>query len=207
MNKLRLEALSDGVFAIVFTLLAIEIKIPEHLEVINNANLLHSLNELSILIFAYFVTFVVIGMYWLNHSFLFGVFVKNINRQMVNLNLLFLSFIALLPFSSHLLGAYLNLSYSTLIYGIHILIISLISNFIFYYAIKSEEIDTSHVSKRLLNQSRIRQALVFVFTFLGILIGFLSTRVAVIFFMFPIIFNIIPGTLDFVERTFKISLD
>lgn len=207
MNKNRLEALSDGVFAIVFTLLVIEIKVPEHITDLTSSGLWHALVDLSPLFVGYTVSFVVLAMYWISHSFAFSMFVKNINRQLSLINLLFLAFIALLPFSAHLIGRYGDVTLAACLYGVHLLIISLISNLMFFYATRSHEIDTAHNSPRIIAQARIRQLITPMFTVLGIILALtLSTKIAFICFMFPIIFNITPGSLDFIERKLGLKL-
>src|SRR5215212_9215927 len=61
MNKNRVEALSDGVFAIVITLLILDIKVPE----VDGSQLSASLIAVLPRIFAYVISFGVIGVYWL----------------------------------------------------------------------------------------------------------------------------------------------
>jgi uncharacterized membrane protein len=201
MNTNRLQSLSDGVFAIVFTLLVLELKVPENLSKTNSYELLHSLYELTPTLIGYFVTFTVMAMFWMSHSFLYGTFTRSINRQLSALNLLFLCFISLLPFSAHLIGHYGELKLAALIYGLHLLTISLISNKIFNYALKSNEIDTDHNSPKMISHARTRQRITILFTIAGLLCAlFFSTSLAFVLFMFPIIFNIIPGGLDFIEK-------
>jgi uncharacterized membrane protein len=208
MFKSRLEALSDGIFAIVFTLLVIEIKVPEHLIERTNTELFHAFTELTPLFFGYLVSFVVLTMYWMAHGFLFNILTTAVNRQMMYINLIFLGLIALVPFSAHLIGSYGDLNLAVIIYGLHILSISFMSNFMLQYIISSKEIDTSHNSARLIKQARIRQLLTFSFTIAGILAAiFVNNSLAFLLYMFPIIFNIIPGSLNFTEKLFKFNLD
>jgi uncharacterized membrane protein len=208
MFKSRLEALSDGIFAIVFTLLVIEIKVPEHLANRSGLELSHALAELTPLFFGFGVSFVVLAMYWMSHSFLYGMLTKNTNREMMYLNLVFLSLISLVPFSAHLIGRYLDVDLAVIIYGLHILLISIISNIIFFYALHSKEIDTSHNSTRLIKQARIRQLLTFGFVLIGVIAArFSFTSMAFGLYMFPILFNVIPGSLNFVEKTFGLKIE
>jgi uncharacterized membrane protein len=64
----RIEAFSDGVFAIAITLLVLEIKIP-HLQ--GGSNLFSSLLGLWPAYFGYVLSFVMIGIYWANHHYIF----------------------------------------------------------------------------------------------------------------------------------------
>jgi uncharacterized membrane protein len=206
MNKTRLEALSDGVFAIVMTLLIIEIHVPE-LEIVSGGALLSAMQKLAPLFVSYFVSFAVLATFWVGHNFFYGAFTKNINRQLVQLNMLYLALIALIPFSSHLLGTYTELPTAVRLYGLNVFAIGFVSALVLFYALRSEEIDTSHVTKRLLKQAKIRSVITPILTLLGIGVSYISIPGAIFLYAFPIIFNIIPGTLDFTERLFGFSLD
>lgn len=99
----RIEAFSDGVFAIAITLLVLEIKVP-HLQA--GSDLLSSLLRLWPDYFSYILSFVMIGIYWANHHYIFKLFQKT-NHALNLLNLLFLLFIAFLPLPTEVLGDYL----------------------------------------------------------------------------------------------------
>ena len=200
MNKNRLEALSDGVFAVAMTLLVFEITVPSLRVTPSNAELLFSLEQLAPLFISYFVSFAVLVMFWLSHNFFYGSFTRTINRTLVLLNMLYLSFIALIPFSARLIGEYDSLQVAVLVYGLNIFLIGIVAAIVLHYAIHSHEIDTSHVSPRHLNRARIRSLLTPFCTFVGILFSGVSIHVALFFFAFPVFFNITPGTLDFAER-------
>jgi uncharacterized membrane protein len=199
LQKARLEGLSDATFAIVFTLLVIEIHVPE-LEHPSTQELLHRFFELWPLFVGYFVSFTVLAMFWMSHNFLYSVFTKNINRQLAYLNLLFLCLIALVPFFAHFIGRYYQEPLAAFLYGGHVLLIGVLQVLILNYAFRSEEIDTSHVSSRLLKQAYIRSGLTVGCTLLGMLVSLVSIPAALLCYAFPILFNIIPGTLDALER-------
>jgi uncharacterized membrane protein len=63
MTKNRLEAFSDGVFAIVITLLVLEVKVP----IVERAQLSHSLVVLVPKILSFILSFVIVGSYWVAH--------------------------------------------------------------------------------------------------------------------------------------------
>ena len=105
MKFARIDGLSDGIFAIVMTLLIIEIRVPEFHEHISNQQLWESLKELSALFLSYTLSFALLFTYWRAHYFVLAI-AKNLNVRLTNYNALFLFFIGLLPFSTHLLGRY-----------------------------------------------------------------------------------------------------
>ena len=96
MNKNRLEAFSDGVLAIIITIMVLEIKIPHGSE-------WNSLKELIPVFISYAISFAFIGIYWGNHHHLLHA-AKSISSAMIlaNLNLLF--WLSLIPFATGWMG-------------------------------------------------------------------------------------------------------
>lgn len=102
----RLILFSDAVFAIAITLLVIEIKIPEiHGVEVSDKALLHELSHLIPKFIGFLVSFLFIGLYWTIHHRMFG-FVTSYDKKLLRLNLFFLFFIALLPFSTGFYSEY-----------------------------------------------------------------------------------------------------
>src|SRR6185369_1279090 len=98
MIKSRLEGLSDGVFAVVFTILVLDIRLPDGITQMTSGEIYHALSDLMPVFVGYFVSFVVLTVFWVGHTYFFGVMVKVINRQLIILNMLYLAFVSLLPF-------------------------------------------------------------------------------------------------------------
>jgi uncharacterized membrane protein len=98
MNKSRVEAFSDGVFAIAITLLVLTIAQPANYHDLGR-ELAHRWPSLA----AYVVSFAVIGIMWLNHHSLFSSF-ERIDRGLFYLNLLLLLTITFLPYPTGVLG-------------------------------------------------------------------------------------------------------
>ena len=90
MTKTRLEAFSDGVFAIIVTIMVLELKVPDETE-------LHALTEMLPKFLSYLSSFVFIGIYWGNHHHLLHT-VHHVNSKIIwaNMNLLF--WLSLIPF-------------------------------------------------------------------------------------------------------------
>ncbi|HQV05267.1 MAG: TMEM175 family protein [Chitinophagaceae bacterium] len=101
----RLILFSDAVFAIAITLLVIEIKIPEVHENVSDRTLLIELKHLLPKFAGFIISFMLIGLYWSIHHRMFG-FVTNFDNTLLRLNLFFLFFIALMPFSTGFYGEY-----------------------------------------------------------------------------------------------------
>lgn len=206
MNKSRLENLTDAVFAIVMTLIVIEIHVPEIINRASAAALLNGIDELLPLFGAYFVSFVVLAMYWQSHHFLFQYHAKNINRVVVLLNMLYLSFISLIPFSSNLLGNYNGNQTAVVFYGLNLLLVSLVHLTMYYYVWKSRHIENGEVSTRIKRQGEIRAYSTIGFVLIGMSIAFFAPNISLIFYTLPIIFNIVPGLLNLMEKTFNFEI-
>jgi len=101
----RMILFSDAVFAIAITLLVIEIKIPEIHENISDKTLLYSLRHLIPKFTGFLISFMLIGVYWTIHHRMFG-FVTSYTRKLLMLNLFFLFFVALMPFSTGFYSEY-----------------------------------------------------------------------------------------------------
>ncbi len=206
MNKSRLENLSDGLFAIVLTLVVFDVKIPDTEAIKTSASLAHALFELLPTLEEFFLSFVILTMFWIGHNFLYSVFAKTINRTLIILNLFYLALISLIPFSARVLDLYRDIPLAVVVYGVNIFFIGVLNVIIFNYALSSDEVDTAEVSTRLIKQARIRQSITPFFTLIGIAIAFYSIHVAYLFYALPIIFNIVPGSLNFLEKLFGFEL-
>ena len=98
MNKARVETFSDGVFAIAITLLVLTIAEPS-----NYRDLSHQLWDRWPSLAAYVVSFIVIGIMWLNHHSIFG-YLDHIDRPFVYLNQLLLLTVVFIPYPTGVLG-------------------------------------------------------------------------------------------------------
>lgn len=102
-SKGRLEAFSDGVFAIAITLLVIEIAVPERA----GGGLLSALFHERPVFLAYFIAFMSIGIVWIEHSALTEA-LERVNAGFLRLNLLLLLLVAFLPFPARVMETYLS---------------------------------------------------------------------------------------------------
>lgn len=128
----RLKALSDGVFAIILTILVLELKVPPHLQ---HESLVGAIRELRPTLVAWVVSFLITGMYWVAHRDVFAR-VRTVNRDLVWLNLLFLLPCALIPFAASVLGEYPNDSRAIQFYGVVLILCSLLRLFLYGYVVR-----------------------------------------------------------------------
>jgi uncharacterized membrane protein len=118
----RIVAFSDGVFSIAITLLVLAIDIPKKLD---HSQVAHALWEEREQLFAYAISFAVIARFWLVHHSFFSE-VKAFDRRLIGLNMLYLGFLVLIPFSSKVLGEYGGVFAVVVVYGVNLAAVVLI---------------------------------------------------------------------------------
>jgi uncharacterized membrane protein len=126
----RVLALSDGVFAILITLLVLEIHVPE---LTQGHSLRGALAELRPSLVAFVISFILAGMYWVGHRDLFTL-IRRTDRGLVWLNILYLLPLCLLPFAAGLLGRYDQEPVALRIYGLLLVAIAIMRVVIWLYA-------------------------------------------------------------------------
>lgn len=112
MEKSRLEAFSDGVFAIVITLLILDIRFPD----VAYSQFKTTLVSLLPRILAYVMSFIIIGLYWVVHHTSMHA-IRKTDRVFLWLNILLLLFVSFIPFPTSLLGRYPFQAWPIIIYG------------------------------------------------------------------------------------------
>lgn len=145
----RLEALTDGVFAIVMTLLVLEIGVPEITSSELHAELPQRLLELWPKLLSYLISFIILGMFWYLHHFSFH-YIKRSNGGLIWLNILFLMFIALIPFSMSLFGEYEDEQLPIVLYAGNILLVHIMRFILWQYATGKHRLVDKDISPRLL---------------------------------------------------------
>ncbi|HEY1573489.1 MAG TPA: TMEM175 family protein [Pseudonocardiaceae bacterium] len=102
----RLEAFSDGVFAIAITLLVLDLKVPEP-DALHGESLAHALAHQWPAYFAYLVSFLVIGIIWINHHTMCAL-ARRVDRRTLFANLFLLLTVSVIPYPTRILAAYLT---------------------------------------------------------------------------------------------------
>ena len=110
MGKSRLEAFSDGVIAIIITIMVLEMKAPHGSE-------LADLLPIAPTFLTYILSYVYVGLYWNNHHHLFHV-VQRVSGGVIWANLHLLFWLSLIPFVTHWLGENHFTAWPTALYGV-----------------------------------------------------------------------------------------
>ncbi len=121
MNKARMEAFSDGVIAILITIMVFDIKPPKGTD-------LAALNSVAPLLLNYVMSFLYLGIYWNNHHHMLQI-CHRVNGRVLCANLHLLFWLSLLPFATNWIGASNFSQLPVAVYGI-ILLAAAIAYFI-----------------------------------------------------------------------------
>ncbi|SIT44043.1 putative integral membrane protein [Paraburkholderia ribeironis] len=121
MGKGRVEAFSDGVIAIIITIMVLELKVPQGFD-------LAALRPVAPVFCAYVLSFVYVGIYWNNHHHLFHA-VQRVNGAVLWANLHLLFWLSLMPVVTHWIGATHLAAWPTAMYGV-VLFMAAIAYFI-----------------------------------------------------------------------------
>ncbi len=203
MNHTRLEQLSDGIFAIVMTILVFQIKLPTIWGPINNFGLWQEIKTLIPLFLSYILSFALLFTYWRAHHFFVSIYAKNIDSRLTNINALFFMLISLVPFSASILGEFSKNELSVIIFGIHITLIGLTLYWMRRYVLYSEHIKNPEITKREIRGSTIRTLVPVVFALIAIPLSFLSINLSLLLFSLAVIFNLSSYSTRLFENIIK----
>jgi uncharacterized membrane protein len=104
----RVILFSDAVFAIILTIMVLEIRLPEGMRDATEEHLAEALKELIFKFMAYFISFFLVGQFWIKHLKLFR-YLKDYNTKVLILNLAFLFTVSLFPFTVSLISGNISL--------------------------------------------------------------------------------------------------
>ena len=128
----RLLAFTDGVFAIIITILVLELKVPD---LGSGQSLREALSDIRPTFVAFVISFLLVGMYWTWHRSAFAQ-VRYIDLNTVWLNLLFLLPVAVIPFAASVLGEYPSESAALHLYGVVLIVATLFRVVLNFYLLR-----------------------------------------------------------------------
>lgn len=142
----RLETLSDGVIAIVITIMVLEFKLPEYEKGMTAKDVYANLHHLLPFFISYAFSFIMVAILWTNHHHMFHLLEKA-DEYLLWTNFLFLFFMSLIPFATRIVGENPFLPLSIAIYGL-IMLLTTVS-----FALMRQH----SLRKRLVHQDENRQ--------------------------------------------------
>ena len=187
----RIEALSDGLFAIVMTLLVIELAVPEVPKLLAAEQLHLKLLELWPKFAAYALSFIMLGILWAYHHIVFQ-HIKRVDGRVVWLNILYLMFVALVPFSTAIIGEY-NIFANTavVLWGANFFLIMLMMNIMWWYVTKNRHLLNKDVSPLEEMQLKINAGGSTILILVAIGISFISPYIGIGIYILLILWALI----------------
>lgn len=134
MNKSRLEAFSDGVLAIIITIMVLEFKVPSDTSI-------EAFLRLSHKFLSYILSFIYVAIYWNNHHHMMHT-VKSVNGKILWANLHLLFWLSLIPFATAWIGEHHFASFPMMFYGFILLMNGIAFNILQYQIICSHGKDS-----------------------------------------------------------------
>lgn len=140
MNTSRIQTLIDGIFAIAMTLLVLNLEIPDFPSDVTDATLSTFLIGMIPKFYVYGLSFILLAVFWrVNHGQFH--FIKKADMALIWINVSWLLFVALVPFSTILIGEYGDLQSAALFFNSNMFIIGSLSFTNWYYAYKKDLTD------------------------------------------------------------------
>lgn len=167
----RIVAFSDGVFAIAITLLVLNLTIDKGL---SSGDLTSALFDNWDNLVAYGISFAVIGRFWIVHHRMFSE-VKAFDGRLLGLNLFYLGWIVLIPFSSQVLGDYGGETPSVVLYSVNLAAVVLIG---LWMGADARRRGLSTTDDETHHENRIRSTYIAGIFLLSIPLGFVAPRAA-----------------------------
>jgi uncharacterized membrane protein len=177
----RIEAISDGVFVVAFTLLVLDLKVPVAEGIHNEHDLMTAFSRLTPKLLIYFLGFMTLGIFWSGQAVPFT-FIEKSNRHLNWISLFFLIFVSILPFRTAFLSEYIHFKFAIFIYWLNAFLLGVIIYFNWPYAYTQDFLSVTgeekiNVDKAILKRVITAQSLYFN----GLLLCFLNTYLSIAF--------------------------
>jgi uncharacterized membrane protein len=198
-DNVRMNAISDGVFAIVITLMVFQIKIPDIAPELAATQLSQELLKLLPDFAILFLSFVILGIYWVGHNNIF-LHVLRHDRLMLWLNILFLLVVALFPFPVTLLVRYGSTQISVILYALTLAIGGILLDLIWAYATYNRHLMCDSVQPELIRSFHVRILTGPALYLLSIPVSFFSLLASKILFGLAIIYYLVPTVQDLLHH-------
>ena len=172
-SKSRVETFSDGIFAIIITLLVLEIKVPHIDAPLSSKNLLESLLAILPKFISWIISFFTIAVIWVNHHRLFKQF-KILDNGIFWWNAVLLLWTTFIPFPTAVLGDYPSNFLSIVFYGLVMSLMAASFSFMRLYVISRRDLLEENVNFELFRKGTVMSVLFGPGMYLsGIVLGFI----------------------------------
>ncbi|MEO8134952.1 MAG: TMEM175 family protein [Betaproteobacteria bacterium] len=194
-SKHRIEGLSDGIYAVAMTLLALELKLPEHARIADSQELVGQLAHLLPQFASWALSFAILGIFWFVHQRVFSR-VRVVDTRLLVINLASLGFITLHPFCSMLIGSYPGLFAAHVAYASNMAMISLLSIMQLNHIWSKPELTDGSLTLPLVRAARFRSWSLLVCAGLSVVVAWFAPPYSSMAFMAMIVFSRISRRLE-----------
>lgn len=154
-SKHRIEALTDGIYAVAMTLLVIDLKLPEAHSLATREQLDDALVALAPKALAWFISFFVLAIFWLSQHRAFHR-LRVVDSRYVWLNIVQLAFVSLLPFSASLIGEHGATSEAHCFYNGNMMVLGFLSLVQLLYSNRHPELHVHPISPSIHRAALVR---------------------------------------------------
>lgn len=194
----RIQSLTDCIFAFAMTLLVVNFPIPD----LSSPTLVLTLYTLFPAVVSYILSFVLLGLLWVSHHNQYH-FIRRADRAFLWINIFFLMFIVLVPFSTRVITIYHAEQIAVFMYGLNAVICGLLLYAHWAYATQNNLVDPDMNPKTVaLFKKRILFAVLLVCVALAV--SFFSIESSVAIFFLAVFMAAIPGSIDALMSRFEV---
>jgi uncharacterized membrane protein len=195
IGKNRIEALSDGIFAIVMTLLILELHVPNLSPTAPNVEVTPALIALWPKFVSYFVAFVSLGVFWVGHHIMYQV-IRRADRTLLWLNIFFFMFVSLLPFSTSVLNAFPRALIAPFVFGANLAVVGWLLFFQWAYVSAQPGMLAAFVTTEYRVTVKLRMLAVPIATTLTAFVCFWSAGISVAIYLLLLPLYTLPGKFE-----------
>jgi uncharacterized membrane protein len=197
----RMETFSDGVMSIIITIMVLTIKIPDVTRQGSSWTLRHDLQNLLPYIITYAFSFMMIGIFWINHHYMFHLLEKT-DEALLAQNLIFLFWMSLIPLGTAMVSANPNIAESAVVYGSIMLLTTISFAFMRVYTLrknlvhKDADKEIADKIRWVSLKARTKSIIGSLAYLLAIPLAYVNVYLAYVIFLIPPIIFFIPDGID-----------
>lgn len=193
----RLEAFTDGVLAIVATLLILNIEVPENIPI---DELRGKLFDMWPHYISYILSFIIVGMYWYIHHVIMKL-ITRVDSVTLWLNLLFLMVIAYIPFPTELMSEYRHELLSVQFFGISQVLTGFLIASLWIYTVVIKKNVIKEMTGSSINMITIAVVMPPIINLVALLAAFFNVFFSIVlFFIAPVLYIVFTRNSSFPEK-------
>jgi uncharacterized membrane protein len=200
LSKGRIEALTDGIFATVMTVLVLSLSIPTITGI--NFAVESYVSNLGAVVLSYVMSFLLLAVFWVRHHNFFH-YIEKVDTAFIWLNILFLLAVGFIPFTTELIGRFPSHLISITLYGLNLAATGFCTQGIWVYATRRKLLIVKDglmaEGKRAMNAANIRFTGAPILYLVAIMISYLTgnTWIAIAIYVAALVFSVIASSVGY----------